>query len=222
MLRKAMEFGFLLASTAIATMAEVPPAHSATPQRLVYSVHHSRFGNIGTYSNQVEKIGNATTVTTDAHFQVSILWVVLYRQDASRQERWNGDRLVSFHGVTTTNGRLIELNGAAKGDSFVMMSPDGAETVAPASVRLANPWSPDVLRGDTMLTPDRGRMENVQVKGGEETSVAINGRNTRTKRYEIDRLDGQKRYEVWLDDRGTPVMFTVINPNGSVTFTLTG
>jgi hypothetical protein len=222
MLRKAMDLRFLLALITMATMAEVAPAYSAAAQRLVYSVHHSRFGNIGTYSNAVEKTGNATTVTTDAHFQVSILGVVLFRQDAARQERWNGDRLVAFHGVTTTNGRAIELNGAAQGDRFVMMTPDGVETVAPASVRLANPWSPDVLRGDTMLTPDRGRMENIQIIGGEETSVAINGRNTRTKRYEINRLDGQKRYEIWMDDRGTPVMFNAYTGRGIVTFTLSG
>ena len=64
-------------------------------------------------------------------------------------------------------------------------------------------------------------MENVQVKDGVETSVSINGRDTRTKRYEIDRLDGQKRYEIWMDEGGTPVRFITYNPNGSVTFTLT-
>jgi hypothetical protein len=59
------------------------------------------------------------------------------------------------------------------------------------------------------------------VKTTEETSLAINGRATRTKHYEINRLDGTKRYEVWLDDQGTPVQFITYNPNGMVTFTLT-
>ena len=220
MFRKGTNFRFLLALIALGTVAEGPPAHSAA-QRLVYSVHHSRYGNMGTYSNAVEKSGDLTTVNTEVHLQVSILGVVLYRQDAARQERWNRDRLVAFHGVTTVNGRPIEMNGSAEGDRFVMMSPDG-EIVAPAGVRIANPWSPDVLHGDTILTPDRGRMENVQIKGGEDISVPVNGRTTRVKRYEIDRLDGQKRYEVWLDDHGTPVMFTLYNPNGAVTFTLKG
>jgi hypothetical protein len=79
-----------------------------------------------------------------------------------------------------------------------------------------------VLSGKTLLTPDRGRMEDVEVKAGEETMVDINGKQTRTKRYEIDKVDGQKRYEVWLDDRGTPVMFVTYNNNGTVTFTLNG
>jgi hypothetical protein len=208
-----------LAWIGMAVLAAASPAHAATPQRLVYTVHHSRYGDIGTYSNAVEKTGDMTTVNTDAHIKVSILGVVLYRQDAARQERWNSGRLVSFHSVTTVNGRPFEMTGAAQGDRFIMMSPDG-DIVAPASVRIANPWSPDVLRGDTILTPDRGRMENVQVKGGEDTSIPVNGRTTRVKRYEIDRLDGQKRYEVWLDDHGIPVMFTLYNPNGSVKFTL--
>ena len=196
------------------------PALSASPERMVYRVQHSRYGNIGTYSNAVEKAGNVTTVTTEAHIAVSILGVVLYRQDVARQERWNADRLVAFHGVTTVNGKSYELTGNADGDRFVLMSPDGP-IVAPASVKLANPWSADVLRGDTLITPDRGRIENVQVKGGEETSLAINGRPTRTKHYEINRLDGTKRYEIWLDDQGTPVQFITYNPNGMVTFTLT-
>jgi len=196
------------------------PALSASPGHMVYRVQHARYGNIGTYSNAVEKAGNVTTVTTEAHIAVSVLGVVLYRQDIARQERWNADRLVSFHSVTTVNGKSYELTGNADGDRFVLMSPDGP-IVAPASVKLANPWSAEVLRGDTLMTPDRGRIENVQVKGGEETSLAINGHATRTKHYEISRLDGTKRYEVWLDERGTPVQFTTNNPNGIVTFTLT-
>jgi len=59
-------------------------AAPATPQRFVYSVHHSRYGNMGTYSNQVDRMGGATTVTTDAHLQVSFLGVVFYRNIAER------------------------------------------------------------------------------------------------------------------------------------------
>ena len=201
--------------------ADVASAAPAAAQRLVYEVHHSRYGAIGTYTNAVEKSGDSTTVSTEAHITVSLLGVVLYRQDASRKEQWAGNRLMSFKGVTTTNGKQMEMTGEAMGDRFVMMAPDG-DIVAPATVRIANPWSPEVLRGDTILTPDRGRMENVRVKGGQETSVAVNGKSTRAKRYEIDRLDGSKRYEVWLDDSGTPVQFTMFNPGGTVTFTLTG
>ena len=200
------------------------PAHSASAQaqKLVYTVHHSRYGTIGTFTNTVEKSGDATIVRTEARIAVSLLGVSFYRQEASREERWNGDRLVSFHGVTTVNDRSLELNGKADGDRFVLMSPDG-EIDAPADVRLANPWSASVLRGDTMITPDRGRMENIQIKAGDTTTVSLGRRQIRAKRYEIDRLDGQKRYEVFLDDRGTVVMFSSFSTDGTTTtFTLEG
>jgi hypothetical protein len=137
---------FLLSPMLVPSM----PAWSAASERLVYRVQHPRYGNIGTYSNAVEKAGNVTIVTTEAHILVSVLGVVLYRQDIARQERWNADRLVAFHGVTTVNGKSIELTGSADGDRFVLMSPDGP-IVAPASVRIANPWSAEVLHGDTHL-----------------------------------------------------------------------
>src|SRR6266567_5593475 len=131
---------FLISFLLSPMLVQSVPALSASPERLVYRVQHSRYGNIGTYSNAIEKSGSATTVTTEAHILVSILGVVLYRQDIARQERWSADRLVSFHGVTTVNGKSIELTGSADGDRFVMMSPNGP-IVAPASVRIANPWS---------------------------------------------------------------------------------
>ena len=214
--RRMFVISFLLSPMLVQSL----PAWSASSDRMVYRVQHARYGNIGTYSNAVEKAGTLTTVTTEGHIAVSILGVVLYRQDIARQERWNADRLVAFHGVTTVNGKPYELTGNADGDRFVLMSPDGP-IVAPASVKLANPWSADVLRGDTLITPDRGRIENVQVKTPQEASLSINGRATRTKHYEINRLDGTKRYEIWLDDQGTPVQFITYNPNGTVTFTLT-
>jgi len=121
MLRKQRDIRFLSAGIAAAVMAAASPAQPATPQRLTYTVQHSRYGNIGTYTNAVEKTGETTTVVTNAHIQVSILGVVLYRQEASRQEHWSGDRLMSFHGVTTVNGKPFEMSGAAEGDRFVMM-----------------------------------------------------------------------------------------------------
>ncbi len=192
---------------------------SAAPQKLVYQVQHPTYGSIGTLTNAIEKNGDQTTVTSDGRIRVSILGIVLYRQEFSRIEHWIGDRLTAFHGVTTVNGRATEVNGSAEGDRFVVSSPSGNAT-APATVRIANPWSADALKGDTMLVPDRGTVDKVVVNRAEMTSVAINGRMVRARRYEIDRPSGEKRYEVWLDEQGTPVMFNVNNRGAPVTFTL--
>jgi hypothetical protein len=196
-----------------------PPA-SAALQKLVYQVRHPIYGRIGTYTNLVDTNGGHTTVTTEGRIRVSFLGIVLYRQDFDRIERWAGERLISFQGLTTTNGRSVEVKGEAEGDRFAVQSPSGY-FMAPAMVKLANPWSDTVLKGETMLTPDRGQLEDVQVRLAEMSELAINGARLRTQRFEIARPTGEKRYDVWIDDEGTPVMFSVNTRRGMVTFTLT-
>lgn len=193
---------------------------SAALQKLVYQVRHPLYGGIGTYTNSVETSGDRTTVTTAGRIRVSILGIVLYRQDFDRVERWVGDRLVWFEGLTTTNGRSIQVKGEAEGSKFAVDAPNGS-FMAPADVKLANPWSEIVLKGAAMLTPDRGQLEDVTVRPAEMTVLAIKGTRVRVRRYEVARLSGEKRYEVWIDDEGITVMFNVSTRRGLVTFTLT-
>jgi hypothetical protein len=206
-----------MVAVVVCVMASAPA--SAALQKLVYGVHHSTYGRIGTYTNSVERTGDRTTVTTEGRIAVSILGIVLYRQNFDRVERWVGERLMSFEGLTTTNGRSVEVKGEATGENFAVQSPNGS-FMAPAMVRLANPWSADVLKGEMMLTPDRGQLEDVKINPGEMTELPIKGAKVRARRYEIARITGEKRYEVWLDDEGTPVMFNVNTRRGLVTFTL--
>jgi uncharacterized protein DUF6134 len=217
-LRKSLVAICLAGMTLVAGASAAAPA---PPQKLVYTVHHSRYGEIGTYTNTIVHDGNNTSVSTEIHIAVSFLGITAFRQEASRQERWTDGRLVYFHGVTSTNGRAVELTGAADGDRFVLKTPDG-EVVAPANVRLANPWSPGILVGNAMLTPDRGRLDEVRVTGGDFAPVDVDGRQVRAKLYEVYLPDGRKKYEVDLDEHGTPVQFTTFNADGAVTFSLAG
>ena len=49
---------------------------------LRYRVKHAIYGDIGTYSNTVDQTGDVTTVLTEAHFKVSLLGIVVHREDA--------------------------------------------------------------------------------------------------------------------------------------------
>jgi hypothetical protein len=192
------------------------------PQKLAFTVHHSRYGRIGTYTNTVVRNGDEATVTTEIHIAVSILGVTLFRQEASRQERWNGERLTSFHSITTTNGNSTELSGSVDGDHFVVKTPNG-DTVAPASVKLANPWSAKILEGNFLLTPDRGHLDEVRVARGDPTTLSLAGKQVTAKKYDVFLLDGRKKYEIDLDEHGTPVQFVVFDADETtLTFSLDG
>lgn len=191
-------------------------AKAAAPMQLTYRVTHSLYGDIGTYVNTVEPNAGGTTVQTRAHFQVKMLGVSMYREDAQRTERWQGNRLVSFNGVTSKGNASTVIKGEARGNNFIISAPQGTIT-APATVHPANPWSPNFLSSNTMMRPDDGRIERVQVSGGQPVVIDIDGRPVRAQKYEVT---GAGHYDVWLDGQGVPVKFAVDDDSGKVTFTL--
>src|SRR5215469_1682125 len=191
-------------------------AVAETPAQFIYRVSHSTFGDIGTYSNTVEPGRDGTTVQTRAHFEVTMLGVRMYREDAQRTERWQGNRLVSFHGVTNKGDGPVEVKGEARGNGFVITSSQGTIT-APASVHPANPWSANFLSSNTMMRPDSGKIEQVRVGGAQETTVKIDGASIPAVKFDVD---GATKYTVWLDGRGVPIKFIADDDSGKVTFTL--
>src|SRR6516164_11752406 len=110
---------------AFAGSVTADPAVAQSSAQLVYRVNHSVFGDIGTYTNTVEPSREGITVKTHAHFEVKMLGVRMHREDAERPEHWQGNRLVSFHGVTDKGDGPMQVNGEARGNSFVITSQEG-------------------------------------------------------------------------------------------------
>jgi hypothetical protein len=207
---------FLASAIGCITIAGADSAAADTMEELRYQVRHAVFGDIGTYTNIVQRAGDMTTVRTTAHFLVKMLGVSLRREDDERTEQWADGRLMSFVGITRKNGEAMVLKGQASGDDFVILSPLG-RFIAPASVQPANPWSARCLKSTTMMRVDNGKIEKVRVTGGAAAAVVIDGVTIPTRQYEID---GATRYQVWFDRHNIPVMFAVDDSTGKITFTL--
>jgi Domain of unknown function (DUF6134) len=205
----------------LSALVTVTGGHSATAaaQRYTYRVHMAPYGKIGTYSSAVDMAGKTRTITTEAHFRVSFLGVPFYTEDSSRIERQVGNRLVYFHGITVENGESTELDGKAEGDHFRLTSSNGSVN-APATIRTSDPWSVGSDGEGIIFMTDTGVIARVLTTGGERTSITINGATVQVRRYQIDTADDHERYQVWLDDHQIPVMFSRIDSDGTVTFTL--
>jgi hypothetical protein len=196
-----------------------PAAASGLPRQLVYRVTHAVFGDIGTYINTIEPDGTGTLVLTQAKFDVRMLGVRMYHEVAQRTERWQDNRLVSFEGVTDKGKGPVVVKGKARGNEFVITSPQGT-VAAPANVHPANPWSDNFLRSNELMRPDTGRLERVRVSGGQPTPVTVGVDTITARKYVIDGSGKYSDYTVWLDARGVPVKFTADDDTGKVTFTL--
>jgi hypothetical protein len=193
-------------------------AHPAKAARQVYEyrVVHGTYGDIGHYTNTIDRAGDEINVETELRIAVKILGVVVYREEASRSEHWRRDRLVSFEGVTVTNGDKLEVRGEARGGAFAITTPSGTVLV-PGNVHPSNPWSAMILNTDAMMSTRTGRFTHVRVTGGELEAKVLNGSLQPLHKYEID---SDKRQFVWLDDHGMPVAFRTEESGSSVDFIL--
>src|SRR6185312_2900518 len=189
----------------------------AAPERYDYRVIHPTYGDIGTYSNTVERRGEDTEVHSELRIAIRMLGIVIYRQEATRTERWHGQKLVWFDGVTVTNGERLPVHGEAKGGAFVVTTPSGSVR-APAEVHPSNPWSPMVLKTDFMMSTRTGAVQPVHVSGGELEPVKLPGVTLRLHQYEVV---SDKHQFVWMDDRGTPIAFRTVEKGTPVDFVLT-
>jgi hypothetical protein len=205
----------LFAVCSVAVMAG--SAWAATPFELVYRVSHSLVGDLGSYTCIVELLGNgATEIQAREHIDARMLGIPLYHLDASDTERWLGSRLIAFHAVTDKADGRVEINGEARGDRFVVTSPQGTLATT-ATVHPAEPCAANFLQSTMVLHPDTGRLEEVRLSGGQPTSLLIAGTPLAVRKY---RLDGKTRYTVWVDSRNLPVKFVVDDSTGQATFTL--
>ncbi|MFN4088314.1 MAG: DUF6134 family protein [Alphaproteobacteria bacterium] len=202
--------GLGLATPATAAM---PPAGT-----YVYTIDHSQHGEIGTYTNTIRADGDGVTVDTRFEVRVGIGPVTLHREEADRREQWRGGRLVRYDSTTVRNGEDRVVEGRAEGDAFVVRNARGEER-APAGVWPMNPWSPEIVRADTVLASASGRVYPAQVVDAGEATVPGREGDLRARHYRVT-ADG-KAYGLWFDEADRLVRFTAPEGDGLVTFTLT-
>jgi hypothetical protein len=201
---------------AILSLSAAASGARAAPELYEYRVVHSTLGDIGSYINIVERRGDDVEVRTELHVAVSILGIVVYHQEARRIERWQHDRLVSFEGVTITNGDRLEVRGEARDGGFFITTP--TDTLrAPANVHPSNPWSGMVLKTDFVMSTRTGAVFRGTVKGGELKPLAIDGKMLWLRQYEVVTDNHQV---IWLDDTGVPVAFRSEEGGAQVDFVL--
>jgi len=185
-----------------------------------YTIHHPTFGDIGTYTDRVERNGGDMRVETRLQVVVRALGVVLHREEAERSEIWRAGRLVAFHALNTINGERVTIEGAAREGGFTVATAGGSAP-APADVVPSDPWQVGRSRAapstGTMMSTRDGRIEPMQVTGGESLRLAVHGLEVPVRHYEIN---SHNRQDVWLDARGIPIAFRTVERGTPIDFVL--
>jgi hypothetical protein len=196
------------------------PSVAGGTETYSYTVHHPSFGEIGTYTDRIERGDDGWRVDTTVHIAVRTLGMVVHREDAERTEIWHQGRLTRFDGVTTTNGKRVEIHGAAQPDGFVVQSPTGA-AVGPADTVPSDPWqaarSGAAGAAGVMMSTKSGRLERVQGSGSEPATLSVGGHDVAVRHFTFST---NKRQDVWLDARGVPIRFRSVEDGTPIDFVL--
>ena len=209
------------ASTIGSGSAMPAPAEIATPAlagQLVYTyaVRHPFYGQIGTFTDIIDR--NPETMRIDGRLRIAVklLGIVVYRQDSDITAVMRDDRLVSLQSATKKEGEHLEVRGEAQGDQFVVNATVGSFAGPATSL----PSDPFVLKGTgegTMVFTDTGEIISVQVSGGDHGTVSVNGKSVSARHFVVE---GYTRREIWIDDRGIPVKFRVVDGGTPIDFVL--
>ena len=68
-----------------------------------------------------------------------------------------------------------------------------------------------------MVHIDTGRMIEVRISGGECDTISVNGASAPARHFIVT---GDKRQEVWLDNRKTPIMLRTVEDGTPICFVL--
>jgi hypothetical protein len=207
---------FLLA---LGPLTAAVPA-SALERTYSYDVVHSSYGNIGTFTETIDRSGGTTRIDTHVRIAVKILGIVAHRKESERTEMFRGDRLVSLHGVTVTNGTRLDVRGEAKGDRFVVTTPAGV-VEAPGDVAPSDPWVLGNRGVATVVSLETGRIVPTRITGGQPETVSLQGTAVATRHFTArGEQQPEMQHEIWLNDRDVPVKFRVVDGGATIDFIL--
>jgi hypothetical protein len=200
-----------------AMLVSVDTARAEPPGGIYrYEIRHPVYGRIGTYTNVIERSGPGVEVTTRIGVAVRFLFVVVYRLEAVRRERWRDGRLTAYESLTDDNGRKTRITGHAEGERFIIETPSG-RIVAPGGVFPTNPWSVRITEAPATIAAETGVLRYATATGGDVEGISLGGRERKARRY---RITGDMEHEIWFDEDDIPVKFTYGTDNGTIVFSL--
>ena len=188
----------------------------AGQQVYTYSIIHPIYGDIGTFTDTIDRSREATRIDSRLRVAVTLLGIVVYRQESDITEIMQGNRLVSLQSVTHRDGRHLEVHGEAQGDLFLVNATAGS-FAGPATIAPSDPWVLKRTGEGTVVFTDTGRIIKVYISGGDYEAVSMNGISVSTRHFVVM---GERRQDVWLDDQEMPVMFRVTEKGAPIDFVL--
>ena len=144
---------------------------------------------IGFHSFSLTDDGEQQTLTTEARFDVKVLFINAFRYRHENTEIWSGGCLDSIDATTDSNGKRLSVRGQRSDDGLELDGQSGPQLVDTCVQTFAY-WNPDILDSSRLLNSQTGEVEDVSVTRESVEPIDVNGQQIEAVRYRLNAKAG--------------------------------
>ncbi|HSH98925.1 MAG: DUF6134 family protein [Methylophilaceae bacterium] len=153
------------------------------------------------------------TLTSKAKFDVKLLFINAYNYLHSNNETWQGDCLASIDANTDDNGEKSVVTGKLEGQSFVLNTPKGKQTL-PACIMTFAYWNPKMLSQSKLLNPQTGDYLDVKITQVGKEKIEVRGKSEDAEHYNV--IAKKMNIDLWYSPDKAWLALRSTTPEGRI------
>jgi hypothetical protein len=153
------------------------------------------------------------TLTSKAKFDVKLLFINAYNYLHSNNETWQGDCLASIDANTDDNGEKSVVTGKLEGQSFVLNTPKGKQTL-PACIMTFAYWNPKMLSQSKLLNPQTGDYLDVKITQVGKEQIEVRGKSEDAEHYNV--IAKKMNIDLWYSPDKAWLALRSTTPEGRI------
>lgn len=167
---------------------------------------------IGRHVFSVRESEGLQQVTSEARFDVRILFIPAWRYDHRAVERWDDGCLRSLDSWTVTNGERSSVIARGQGERLTVRRREGQEEHRGCLMSFAY-WDPRILDAERLLNSQTGELMPVEIRPLGAELLEVQGRPRMAERH---RIAGENlQIDLWYAE-GRWVALEALAPGGRV------
>jgi hypothetical protein len=155
--------------------------------------------NIGRHEFHLDESGDTSRLTSNAQFDVKILFLSLYAYEHANVERWRGDCLESIESTTNDNGVHARVQGTRSPTGFAVTAGEDS-TDLPHCVMTFAYWNPAFLAQSRLLNPQTGHYVLAQARTVGPDEILVRGKRISASRHQL--LAEDAVIDIWYSTDG--------------------
>jgi hypothetical protein len=139
---------------------------------------------IGYHDFSLSRTAEGDRLRSEARFDVRLLRIPIYRYAHDAVEYWNDACLQRIDATTDDNGKLLSVQGRAKGGEFIVTTDEGRQVLSGCVMSFAY-WDTRILSASRLLNAQNGEYLDVEVVALGPDLVSLGDRQVTARRYRL-------------------------------------